>query len=128
MLPQFCPIFNIGGGMNLDHDFVQVSKISEDQKKGLLQNWSTFFPNSGEDKKKVFTKNGTLFFPEFKWTPMLRRTPASNYWGDADVDHTQTIGEDTVKLFGRYIPPSPPPGFGTPTSTSNLPPSIQQSD
>ena len=38
----FCPIFNIGG-MNLDHDFVQMSKLSEDQKKN------------------VFTKNGTLF-------------------------------------------------------------------
>ena len=29
---QFYPIFNIGG-MNLDHDFVQVWKFSEDQKK-----------------------------------------------------------------------------------------------
>ena len=25
--------------------------------------------------------------------------------GDADVDHTQTIGGDTVKLLGGYIPP-----------------------
>ena len=32
--------------------------------------------------------------------------------GDANVDHTQTIGGDTVKLLGGYIPP--PPGFGTP--------------
>ena len=29
--------------------------------------------------------------------------------GGADVDRTQTIGGDTVKLLGRYIPP----GFGT---------------
>ena len=56
------------------------------------------------------------FFPEFKWTPSLRCTPESNYWGDADVDHTQTIGGDTVKLLGGYIPPSPP-GFGTPAAT-----------
>ena len=34
--------------------------------------------------------------------------------GDADVDHTQIIGGDTVKLLGGYIPPIPPPGFGTP--------------
>ena len=27
--------------------------------------------------------------------------------GDADVDHTQIIGEDTVKLLGGYIPLSP---------------------
>ena len=25
--------------------------------------------------------------------------------GDEDVDHTQTIGGDTVKLLGGYIPP-----------------------
>ena len=37
----------------------------------------------------------------------------SNYWGDADVDHSQTIGGDTAKLLGGYIPPSPP-CFGTP--------------
>ena len=33
--------------------------------------------------------------------------------GDADVDHTQTIGGDTVKLLGGHIPP----GFGTPDTT-----------
>ena len=34
--------------------------------------------------------------------------------GDANVDHTQIIGRDTVKLLGGgYIPPSLP-GFGTP--------------
>ena len=46
---QFYPnfaLFSTLGGMNLDHDFVQVSKLNEDQVK-----------------KKVFTKNGTLFFP-----------------------------------------------------------------
>ena len=74
--------------MNLDHDFVQVSKLSEDQKK-------------------VFTRNETLFFSEFKSTPTLKCTPESNYWGDADVDHTQTIGGDTVKLLGGCIPPIP---------------------
>ena len=43
---QFYPnfaLFSTLGGMNLDHDFFQVSKLSEDQKK------------------KIFTKNGTLF-------------------------------------------------------------------
>ena len=31
--------------MNLDHEFVQVSKLSEDPKKlgGLHQKWTTFF-------------------------------------------------------------------------------------
>ena len=49
-----------------------------------------------------------IFFPEFKWTPTLRCTPESNYWRDADVDHTQTIGGDTVKLLGEIYPPDPP--------------------
>ena len=82
--------------MNLDHDFFQVSKLSEDyKKKGSNQKWNTFFP-------------------EFKWTPTLRCTPESNYWGwDADVDHTQTIGGDTVKLLGGIYPPIPP-GFRRP--------------
>ena len=30
-----------------------------------------------------------------------------NYWGDADVDHSQTIGGDTAELLGGYIPPPP---------------------
>ena len=54
-----------------------------------------------------------IFFPEFKWTPTLRCTPESNYWRDADVDHTQTIGGIQSNYWGRYIPRSPP-GFGTP--------------
>ena len=33
--------------------------------------------------------------------------------GEADVDHTQIIGGDAVKIFGGYIALSPP-GFGTP--------------
>ena len=36
---------------------------------------------------------------------MLRCTPESNYWGDADVDHTETIGEDAVKLLEKIHPP-----------------------
>ena len=65
ILFHFCPIFNIGG-MNLDHDFFQISKLK----------W--------RPKKKV------SFFPEFKWRPknwskhhpVLRCRPESNYWGD----------------------------------------------
>ena len=115
---QFYPnfaLFSTLGGMNLDHNLFQVGKLSEDQKKkGLHQKWNTFFPEfRWKPKKKVFTKSGTLFFPEFKWRPALICRPESNYWGDADVDHTQIIGGDTVKLLGGCIPPSPP-GIGTP--------------
>ena len=59
------------------------------------------------------------FFPKIKWTPTLRCTPESNYWGDADVDHTQTIGGYTVKLLGGIYPQSPP-GFGTPDCLSQI--------
>ena len=73
--------------MNLDHDFVQVSKLSEDQKK-------------------VFSKNKTLFSPKSSVdTYTLRCTPESNYWGGgADVDHTQTIGGNTFKLLEGIYP------------------------
>ena len=38
--------------MNLDHDFFQVSKLSEEQKKVFTKNGTIFSPNSGEDQKK----------------------------------------------------------------------------
>ena len=57
---QFFPNFSLFltlGGMNLDHDFVQVWKFSKDQKKKMQMDH--FFPNSSENqrKKKVFTKS-----------------------------------------------------------------------
>ena len=63
---QFYPnfaLFSTLGGMNFDHDFFRVSKLSEDQKKGLHQKWNTFSP-------------------EFKWRLALRCTPQSSYWDD----------------------------------------------
>ena len=97
------------GGMNLDHDFFQVSKSSEDQKKVFTKH------GTGKDqKKKVFTTNGRLFFPEFKFfSPNSSRGLRSDahqsqiIGGDADEDHTQIIG-------GIYPPIPPPTGFGTP--------------
>ena len=45
-------------------------------------------------KKKVFNKNRTLFSPNLH----AQMYTHSNFWGDADVDHSQTI----------HIPPHPP--------------------
>ena len=142
---QFYPnfaLFSTLGGMSLDQDFFQVSKKKRkkrsspkmepffpqiqmnSKKKVLHQKWSTFFsPNSDENqkKKKVFIKKGTLFFPEFKGRPALRRTPESNYWGDADIDHTQIIGGIQSNYWGGYsqiIGGYIPPGFGTPDHSS----------
>ena len=66
-----------------------------------------FFPQiQVKTKKKVFRKNRTLFSPNLH----AQMYTLSNYWGDADVDHSQTIRGDTAKL-------SPiPPCFGTPVS------------
>ena len=56
--------------MNLGNDFVQVSKLSEDQKKKVFnKNGTLFSPNSGEDQKKevfFFEKNWWIQFgPEY---------------------------------------------------------------
>ena len=87
---QFYPnfaLFSTLGGMNLDHNFVQVWKFSEDQKNA---NGTLFSQIQVKTKKRVFIKNRT-FFPQF----LLRCTPI------------QIIGGDTAKLLGGYILPSP---------------------
>ena len=48
-------------GMNLDHDFVQVWKFSEDQKKKQMEHF--FSRIQVKIKKKIFIKNRTLFSP-----------------------------------------------------------------
>ena len=54
--------------MNLDHDFVQVSKLNEDQKKkkNFTKNGTFFFPNSGKDHKKGLHQQGITFFPRIQ--------------------------------------------------------------
>ena len=74
--------------MNLDHDFFQVSKSSEDQKK-------------------VFTKNGTLFSPNSSGDLRSDAHRSQIFGGDADEDHTQIIGGIKSNYWGGYIPPSP---------------------
>ena len=53
---QFYPnfaLFSTLGGMNLDHDFFKVSKLSEEQTKNVFtKNGTIFSSNSGEDQKK----------------------------------------------------------------------------
>ena len=50
--PNFV-LFSTLGGMNLDQDFFQVSKLSEDQKKRSSPEMEHFFSqNSGEEQKK----------------------------------------------------------------------------
>ena len=56
-------------------------------------------------KKKVFTKKGTLFPPEIKWTPTLRCTQESNYWGGCRYTPHSTQTTHTAKLLGGIYPP-----------------------
>ena len=93
--------------MNLDQDFFQVSKLSEDQKKVFTRNGTLFSPNSVEDqkKKKVFTRNGTHFL-----SADLRSDAHQSqiFGGDVDEDHTQIVGGVggyTAKLLEGIYPP-----------------------
>ena len=73
--------------MNLDQDFFQESKLSEDTKKVFIRNGTLIFPEfSWRPKKKVFTRNGTLFLS----TDLRSDAHQSQIiGGDADEDHTQ---------------------------------------
>ena len=94
--------------MNFDHNFFQVSKLNEDQKKRSSPKMEHFFPRiQVKTKKKVFTKEGTLF-PQIQVETCAQMHSAHQsqiIGGNADVDHTQIIVGD--------IPP-PSPGFRTP--------------
>ena len=135
---QFFPnfaLFSTLGGMKLDHDSFQESKLSEDQKKKLFSpkyRW-------GPKEKKDFHQEQNTFFSKFRWRPNKKKglyqerntffSPISSgdlhseshqnqiIGADADEDHTQIIGGDTAKLLGGIYPPipppPPPPGFGT---------------
>ena len=109
--PNFAP-FSTLGGMNLNHNFFQASKLSEDQKKiGLHQKWNHFSsPNSAEDQKKRSSPKMEHFFRGNLGSDAHQ----SQIFGeDADEDHTQIIGGDTVKLL-EGIYPLIPPGFRHP--------------
>ena len=55
--------------MNLDHDFVQVSKLSEDQKRKVFNKTETLFPPKSKKKKKDRTspKMEHVFSPNSSW-------------------------------------------------------------
>ena len=122
------PYFQHWGGWTSTTILFRCGKLVETKRK--MQTEHFFSPNKSEDqKKKVFFKNRTLFLPDFRWRPKkvfgknrtlfslnlrsaVQCTPIQIIGGDAEVDHSQTIGGDTAKLLGGYISPIPP-GFGT---------------
>ena len=113
---QFYPnfaLFSRLGGMNLDHDFVQMSKLSEDQKNKVVTNNEHFFPQiEMKTKKKGLYQKWNTFFPDFKWTPTLRCTPKSNYWGRCRSRPYSNYWVGYSQIVEGYIPPPSPSGFG----------------
>ena len=100
-------LFSTLRGMNLDHDFFQVSNSSEDQKKWSSLKVEHFFPRIHmKTKKKVFIKYGTLFSPNSSGDLRSDAHRRQIFGGDTDEAHTQIIGKD--------ISPPSPTGFGTP--------------
>ena len=81
--------------MNPDHDFVQVWKFSKDQKKKQME---YFFPQiQVKTKKKKSSSKIEHLFPQI-YAQMYTH---SNYWGDADLDHSQTIGGIQPNYWGE---------------------------
>ena len=114
---NFSPIFNIGG-MNLDHHFFQVSKLSEDQKM------EHFFPKFKwrPIKKKVFTKNETLYYPPIQMEICARMHIRVKLLEKMQMKTIlKLLGELQSNYWGGIYPPIPP-GFRHPcvrTKNSN---------
>ena len=84
--------------MKLDHDFVQVSKFSEDQKKRSSPKLEHFFPQIQVDT----------------YAQMHSRVKLLG--GDADIDHTKLLGGIQSNYWGDVSPPD----FGTPDGNQPL--------
>ena len=56
------------------------------------------------------------FFPEFRWRPVLRCTPESNYWRRCRCRPYSNYWRGYSQIIGEIYSPHPPllPGFGTP--------------
>ena len=82
--------------MNLDHDFFQESKLSEDQKI------------------RSSPKEGKLSSPNCSGDLRSNAHHSQIIGGIQMQTILKLLGGDTVKLLGGYISPSPPPDFSTP--------------
>ena len=79
--------------MNLDHDFFQVSKLSEDQKKGSLPKIEELFPQiQVKNKKKEKRKRSSPKIEEF-FSPSSSddQKTSPNIIQRSDADHSQLM-------------------------------------
>ena len=88
-------------------------------KKKSSPKMEHFFPQiQVKTKKKGLHQKWNNFFPEFKWTPTLRCTPKSNYWGGCRCrPYSNHWGGGYSQIIGKIYPPSPP-RFGNPAIQS----------
>ena len=77
------------------------------KKKVFSKNGKLFFPSSGEEKKNSSPKKEHSFSPNSSGDLRSGAHQSQIIGRDADVDHTQIIGGDTVKLLGGDISPNP---------------------
>ena len=84
--------------MNLNHNFVQVSKLSEDPKKGPHQKWSTFFSSEDQKEKKGLHQKRNTFSPNSSGHLRSDAQQSQIIGEDADVHHT------VLKLLGGIQP------------------------
>ena len=90
----------------MEHFFPQIQVKTK--KKGLHQKWNVFPPNQVKTQKKRSSPKMELFFRRIQVdTYAQMHTRVKLLGGDADVDHSQTIGGDTVKLLGDIFPNPP---------------------
>ena len=69
--------------MNLDHDFFQVSKSSEDQTKKVFTKTGTLFsPNSSGDLRSDAHRSQIFGGMQMKTILKLLGRIQSSYWGD----------------------------------------------
>ena len=81
ILPQLCAIFNFGE-MNLDHDFFQVSKLSEDEKSRSSQKEGKLCsPNCSGDLRSNALQNQIIGGMQIQTILKLLGEIQSNYWG-----------------------------------------------
>ena len=71
--------------MNLDHDFVQVSKLSDNQKKKASPKIEHFFTSISSGHLRSDAHQSQII------------------GGNADVDHTQNFGGIQSNNWGGYI-------------------------
>ena len=102
---QFYPnfaLFSTLGGMNLDHDFFQGSKLSEDPKKrSSSKEGKLCFPNSSGDLRSNAHQSHIIGGMQMQTILKLLGGIQSNYWGNISPPPPGTpVGE---KMKQRQI-------------------------